>query len=106
LQALGKPVLALLGGFSAAAVYRIISRIVDALESLVRGDTKEAAAAHDRATRARFQSQLTETRLGLAARLSKLQQQLRSGADPREVQEELDRVVSSLVPSGSIDEDR
>ena len=47
IAALGKPVLALLGGFSAAAVYRIIARIVDALESLVRGDTKDAMAARD-----------------------------------------------------------
>ena len=32
-----KPMLALLGGFSAAMVYRIISRLIEAVESLVRG---------------------------------------------------------------------
>jgi hypothetical protein len=106
LQALGKPVLALLGGFSAAAVYRIINRIVEALESVVRGDVKDVVAARDEAHRARYQSQLTETRLGLAASLSKVQQQISSGADPDQVKQELDRLLNNLVPSGSIDEDR
>jgi hypothetical protein len=104
LQALGKPMLALLGGFSAAAVYRIISRIVDALESLVRGDTKDQVAAQVQATRAQFESQLTQNRLALAANLSRLQQRFGTGADPQELKQELDKMVSSLVPADTFND--
>jgi hypothetical protein len=90
LQALGKPVLALLGGFSAAAVYRIISRIVDALESLVRGDARHQMAAQEQATRAQYEGQLTQNRLAM----------------PEELKQELDRVVRSLVPADAFDDQK
>ncbi|MEG3620167.1 hypothetical protein V5T82_17010 [Magnetovibrio sp. PR-2] len=35
-----KPVLALLGGFSASAVFRILTRLVEAVEAIVQGDAK------------------------------------------------------------------
>jgi hypothetical protein len=35
---LGKPALALLGGFSANMVYRILQRLVESAESLLKGD--------------------------------------------------------------------
>ena len=106
LQALGKPVLALLGGFSAAAVYRIISRIVDALESLVRGDTKDQMVAQEQATRAQYESRITQDRLSLAANLTRLQQRLGSDADPEAVKQELDKLLSTLVPSDTFENQR
>jgi hypothetical protein len=96
-QALGKPVLALLGGFSAAAVYRIIARIIDALESLVWGDGKETTAAQEQAARAQFESQLTQNRLSLASNLTKIQQKLGSGASPEELKQELDKIMNNLI---------
>ena len=35
---MGKPTLALLGGFSANMVYKVLQRIVDTIESLFKGD--------------------------------------------------------------------
>ena len=43
--AVTKPTLAMLGGFSAAVVYRIMHRLVEAVESLVKGETRDIAAA-------------------------------------------------------------
>ncbi|WNG17649.1 hypothetical protein [Cystobacter fuscus] len=52
---IGKPVLALLGGFSATMVYNVLQRMVDAmetaLESLFKGKGTESRAERDRAVR-------------------------------------------------------
>jgi hypothetical protein len=101
---LGKPVLALLGGFSAAAVYRVISKIVDALESLVRGDNRENAAVLDQATKAQYQSQLAAQRLTLAANLTGIQQKIDRTGDSEELKRELDRVVSGLLPQNNFED--
>ena len=37
---LSKPLLALLGGFSASAVFRVLTRMVEAVETIVQGDAK------------------------------------------------------------------
>jgi hypothetical protein len=105
-EALGKPILALLGGFSAAAVYRIIARIIDSLESLVRGNSKEAMAAQEQAARAQFQSRLMQNRINLASNLTRLQQKLDSGAAPEELKQELDQVLNDLIPAGSFEGQR
>ena len=47
-QALSRPLLALLGGFSASVVYRLLSRLVDTLESLFQGDPREFLAERSR----------------------------------------------------------
>ena len=79
---------ALLSGFSAAAVYRIIARMVETLESLVRGDTREATAAHEQVAKAQFESQLTENRLSLASNLTRLRQRIGADADSAEIRRE------------------
>ena len=101
IQSIGKPVLALLGGFSAAAVYRIIARMVETLESLVRGDTREATAAHEQVAKAQFESQLTENRLSLASNLTRLRQRIGADADSAEIRRELDSVLDGLIDPGS-----
>ncbi|MFQ6027207.1 MAG: hypothetical protein ACE5Q6_06925 [Dehalococcoidia bacterium] len=106
-QALVKPVLALLGGFSAAAVYRIIARMVDSLESLVRGDTKtmtqDMLVAQGQASKAQLEASLATNRLNLAASLTKLQQKLGPDANPEEIRQELDKVLGSLIPTDPLD---
>lgn len=103
-QSLGKPVLALLGGFSAAAVYRIISKIVDALESLVRGDGREIAASQGQAIKAQYESQINEHRLNLAASLTRIQQKFGSTNDPEEMKRELDKVLNDLIPQNNFED--
>ncbi len=97
LKTFAKPVLATLGGFSAAAVYRILDRFVDAIESLVRGDTHDAIAARDMLAKARLSEQLAENRLRLAARLTEVQQKIGSSPDPETMKRELDDVLGGLV---------
>ena len=102
-QTLVKPVLALMGGFSAAAVYRIIARLVDSLESLVRGDsrtiTQDLLTTQSQAAASQLETSLATTRLNLAASLTRLQQKLGPGVSPEEIRQELDQVLSGLIPA-------
>ncbi len=98
---LGQPILALLGGFSAALVYRILNRLVAAVDSLVRGDMRHMIAAQELAAKARMAEQSTQNRLQLSAMLRKLQQQLSTAADPEELRRELDRIQGELIIPGS-----
>jgi len=91
-----RPTLAMLGGFSASAVYRILTRMVDTVESLVRGDNKELLARKEGAAKALATEEIAQSRVKLVAGLVSLQQQL-AGADHAQVQRQLDRFVGSLV---------
>jgi len=103
-HALGKPMLALLGGFSAAAVYRVVAKIVDSLESLVRGDGREISAAQGQTARAQYESQLTAHRLTLAANLTRIQRKIGSNGDQADLRQELDRVLSGLIPQNDFED--
>jgi len=97
--ALTRPLLALLGGFSAAVLYRILERLVGAVESLVRADSRELRVAHRDADYARASDQARLERLGLVGDLRRLEQQARSGDAPERLADELGRVVGTLLPT-------
>lgn len=93
-----KPLLALLGGFSASAVYRILDRLVETVESLVRGSTKEAISAAGEQARIRSQGQAEQLRLRMASDLMALQQQIANGGDAAAVQRRLDSLLGAMIP--------
>ena len=101
---LGKPLLAMLGGFSAALVHRILNRLVDTVESLVRGGTEDLVAGQVRALQARADEQTSGARLKMAGGLMDLKQEL-AGGDMAALKEKLDKLVGDLVPMGEDEEE-
>lgn len=97
-QALARPTIAMLGGFSASAVYRILNRLMSTVEGLFRADPREEAALREQAAGARAAEEAATTRLGLASRLVELRQQLAAGASPEEASRLLAEMVSAMVP--------
>jgi hypothetical protein len=95
---LDKPLLALIGGFSASAVYRILNRLVETVESLVRGNAKEMVSAAQEQARLQTQAQTEQMRLRMASSLLSLQQELGGGGDPASVKARMDAMLNSLVP--------
>ena len=79
-----RPLLALLGGFSAAVLYRILSRLVQTVESLAEGDEKPTEKARQEAATARALAQMGEDRLAMVAELVHLRDELAAG-DPNDV---------------------
>lgn len=95
-EALGKPVIALLGGFSASAVHRILARLMDGIEALLRGDQRELTRSRDVAARARHAEEMGAMRVDLAAELTELERTL--GSEDPQVHTEFARLVGRLLP--------
>jgi hypothetical protein len=95
-KVLAKPTIALLGGFSAQAVYRILNRLVETLEDLFSGGKKEQAAVREQAIAARASEDAAQARIAVAGKLVQLQQQLAAGAD---VSGQVQALIDTLVPA-------
>jgi hypothetical protein len=95
---LTKPLLALLGGFSATIVYRVLDRLVQTVESLVKGDARDVLAAQERAAQARAAERAAQERLDVAAVLARLQDRVGAGASPERLSQEVNRAINSLNP--------
>lgn len=98
-QALGPPTIALLGGFSASAVYRILTRMVEALESIFSGGAREQMLAAEKAAVFRAAEETGQARMTVASQLVQIQQRVALGMPPHEVSAQLRDVVATLVPS-------
>lgn len=96
-QALTRPLLALLGGFSASVVYRILSRLVDTLESLVQGDARDVAAAREQALKAQVAEQRLQDQVRLAGVLVKLRDQLATGTGNEELKASVAGLLEELT---------
>ena len=95
---LGRPMLALLGGFSASVVYRLLARLVETLESLVQGETRDLIA-QEKATASMKVSQLvTASRVQMASDLVKIREQIQSGLSTDVLQQQLDAILAELLP--------
>lgn len=95
---LGRPMLALLGGFSASVVYRLLARLVETLESLVQGETREVIAQQKVAANMKAAQLVTASRVQMASDLVKVREQLQQGASPQELQAQLSAILAELLP--------
>ena len=102
-EALTRPLLALLGGFSASVLYRILERLVGAVESLVRADSRELRVARRDADIARAAEKSSLDRIGLVGELRRLEMQARAGNEPQALADELGRVVGTLLPGARLE---
>ncbi|MDQ1351897.1 MAG: hypothetical protein QG657_2203, partial [Acidobacteriota bacterium] len=93
----GKPLLAMLGGFSADLVYRIISRIIESLESLFRGDGKSQLQAEKQYAQARAAEEDAQNRFKVAANMMKIQQDMDAGADSEEIKKKMGKLMDDMV---------
>ena len=100
---LARPTLAMLGGYSASAVYRILNRLVEMVESLFRGDAKEMAAQQAQAAAQRAEGDAAQARLAVAGKLVELQRAVAAGSSADEVTARLREIVAALVPEAAPD---
>jgi hypothetical protein len=100
-----QPLLALLGGFSAPVVYRILTRLIETVESFLRGDTRDLIANRELEAKARFAEQFAQSRLKTASSLVKLQNQLGADVSPDELNKMLDQILNDLIPTDSYEDE-
>jgi hypothetical protein len=94
---IAKPVLALLGGFSAGLVYRILQRLVDTVESLFQGDRDALLRREGELNRAGTQHAIVEARIDVATQLMSLRDELAKGASAQQLSESLSAVLDGLL---------
>src|ERR671918_715464 len=94
---LTKPLLALLGGFSAPAVYSILDRLVQTVQALVQGDGNERVAAQEREAKARVQEEAVQNRMQMAAKIVKLQEQIYKQNIPEEVRAKVSTLLDDVL---------
>jgi hypothetical protein len=96
--AVTRPLLALLGGFSASVLYRVLERLVSTIETLVRTDPRQLRSADQKVAAAQSSEQLAVERLALVGDLRQLQDQARAGGD-RELAARIEQLVAGLLPA-------
>jgi hypothetical protein len=92
--------LALLGGFSSSVVFRILSRMVETLETMVRGNLDDVTLAKQQAGEARLGQQLVQERTKLIERLAQLRQDVVANPDPKRVGAQLEALSHGLLAGG------
>lgn len=88
-----KPILAILGGFSANLVYRILNRLIEAVESIFRGSTDEIVAQKQDAFELRSQAMANRLRNAAVKNLLTLKQQLVAANTSQVVLDQLDEAL-------------
>jgi ElaB/YqjD/DUF883 family membrane-anchored ribosome-binding protein len=98
--AFGKPLLALLGGFSAAMVYTVLQRLVETVESLFKsGGGESAAIQKEAAMRSKMERQLSESRMAISGDLIALNEAVKNGASQAYVANLAAKALENIRPS-------
>ncbi|PMS16722.1 hypothetical protein C0Z18_22520 [Trinickia dabaoshanensis] len=97
MRSFGKPALAMLGGFSATAVHRLLQRLVDTLDALVKGDPAAGIAAMRSAERAQTAQTRAQMQSEIAASLVELQQALDDTASTDDVKRRLAALTRTML---------
>jgi hypothetical protein len=101
-----RPLLAMLGGFSANLGYTILSRLVETIESLFRGSTKQLIENSVHQERLQMEGQVSQQQVQLMSELVQLRAEMASNPDPESVQQSLGRIIAELMPAREKSADR
>ncbi|MGI9275262.1 MAG: hypothetical protein ACR2PT_10520 [Endozoicomonas sp.] len=96
---LGKPLLALLGGFSAALLYRILNRLVSTVESFISGETKDLIRINEQNAKNKAEEEQIQTRVKTAQSLMKIQNKLTNGGEPTAISQDVASIIDEIMQS-------
>jgi hypothetical protein len=96
-QGLIRPLLAMLGGFSAEVVYTLLTRLVEALKALFQGSTQNIIEAKSREMKAQLSSQQVKTQMKLANNLTMLKNEIAQTPESKDIQNKLDKLIQELA---------
>lgn len=92
-----KPILAILGGFSANLVYRILSRLIDTVESLFKGSVDEIIANKQRELETQLAANEHLIKSSAANNLLTLKQQLIEEGVAQNILDKVDQALAQTV---------
>ncbi len=92
-----RPLLAILGGFSADLLYTFLHRMVETFKSLFENNSQNMLDAKAMEAKAKLASLEVEGRMNLAQDLMQMQQEIGSSSTPEEVKQQLNELLQNLV---------
>lgn len=92
-----KPILAILGGFSANLVYRILNRFIEGIESIFRGSVEDAVNMAEQAVLVQAQEMESNLRANTAQSLIALKNELVNTDISKATLAKMDTTISALI---------
>jgi len=99
---LEKPLVALLGGFSAGLVHQILQRLVDTVTSVFDGDRRQQQQREQDLARADTRHAIAEARIDVAGQVVQLRDRLAQGASPQDINQMMSTLLDSLLPRDKV----
>ena len=81
-------------------------RLVNAVESLVRGDTEEIIESQAKVIQAESDASQTENRIKISTNLMNLRGQLDSGQNKEDLKNTIDQILNELMPQSELGADK
>ncbi|MCP5049093.1 MAG: hypothetical protein GY940_18125, partial [bacterium] len=78
--------------------------LIETLESLFRGDSRNMAKAKAEQAKVRVAEEETKNRFKAASKIMKIQQQIDSGMKPEEIKNKMGKLLDNVVQIDSEDE--
>ncbi len=97
-----KPLLALIGGFSASVVFRILNRMVRAVESLVKGDISEEIKSQRMHMESVYNEKQTKDKMKYVKELMNLQTEIDESGKPEDIKNKVNSILNKFLPEGDI----
>lgn len=97
-EAFSKPILAMLGGFSASLLYRVLSRIVETIESFVNGNPDKTINARYEIAKAKLAEETSLNSLKLNSKLAKLQSDIDETSEIGEIKDKINDLINDMLP--------
>jgi hypothetical protein len=92
-----RPLLAILGGFSADLLHTFLDRMVEMFKSLFEGSTQNMLDAQAQEAKVRLAGMEIDGRMKLAQHLMQMQQQIGTETDPELVKQQLNEILKNLM---------
>ncbi len=94
-----RPLLAILGGFSADLLYTFLNRMVETVKSLFEGSTQSVMDAKALEAKSKLATLEIDNRMKLAQNLIQVQQTIGAETSPDEIKEQLNDILKGLTQS-------
>ena len=94
-----RPLLAILGGFSADLLYTFLNRMVETVKSLFEGGTQIILDAKAQEGKAKLAGLDVERRMKLAQNLMQIQQRIDAETDPEQLRQQINELLHNLMQS-------
>lgn len=96
--ALIRTMLAMLGGFSAGLLYTILNRLVETVESLFKGSTKNLVDMKLLEADAQIAASKVQSQINITAKLMRLQREMGGDISPADIQAKIDKLLNEIMP--------